>query len=402
MTELDYLAFDADNHYYEALDAFTRHLDPQLGPRCVQWCEINGRKYHVVGGRVSHAVVEPDVRPDRQGRRDARLLPRQPRRHATRSSSSRARADPARVPRPRRRASPSSTSRASRRSGCSRRSACSTRSCSKHDPEARHASRSARSTAGSTRTGASTTRTASSPRRTSRSPTSTGRSSELEWALDHGARIDRACARPRRRTAIGPAARRRPDVRPVLGARATRPASPSSCTRATAATRRNGYALDGFAAGVRAAAAGRRSIKTFAHRAGRSYDFLVTLVVRQAASSGSRTCASRRSRTAPSSSATCSASCASTRPQDARLLHRGPGRDVPAQRVDQPVLGGRRRRGRRAHGRRPGDLRLRLAAHRGHARSRSTTRAELKEFDDADRQRILRDNARFLTELRPG
>ncbi|MCB1248834.1 MAG: amidohydrolase family protein [Acidimicrobiales bacterium] len=47
---------DADNHYYEALDAFTRHLDPALGPRCVQWCEIDGRKYHVIGGRVSRAV----------------------------------------------------------------------------------------------------------------------------------------------------------------------------------------------------------------------------------------------------------------------------------------------------------------------------------------------------------
>src|SRR5262245_30539719 len=47
---------DADNHYYEALDAFTRHLDPALGPRCVQWCDIDGRKYHVVGGRVSRAV----------------------------------------------------------------------------------------------------------------------------------------------------------------------------------------------------------------------------------------------------------------------------------------------------------------------------------------------------------
>ena len=63
VTELDYLAFDADNHYYEALDAFTRHLDPALGGRCVQWCEINGRKYHVVGGRVSHAVVNPTFDP---------------------------------------------------------------------------------------------------------------------------------------------------------------------------------------------------------------------------------------------------------------------------------------------------------------------------------------------------
>ena len=63
MNELDFLAFDADNHYYEALDAFTRHLDPALGGRCVQWCEINGRKYHVVGGRVSHAVVNPTFDP---------------------------------------------------------------------------------------------------------------------------------------------------------------------------------------------------------------------------------------------------------------------------------------------------------------------------------------------------
>jgi predicted TIM-barrel fold metal-dependent hydrolase len=56
-------AFDCDNHYYEALDAFTRHLDPRLGSRCVQWCAINGRQYHVVGGRVSHAVVNPTFDP---------------------------------------------------------------------------------------------------------------------------------------------------------------------------------------------------------------------------------------------------------------------------------------------------------------------------------------------------
>jgi predicted TIM-barrel fold metal-dependent hydrolase len=60
---LGFDAFDADNHYYEALDAFTRHLDPKLGPRVVQWCEIDGRKYHVVGGRVSRAVVNPTFDP---------------------------------------------------------------------------------------------------------------------------------------------------------------------------------------------------------------------------------------------------------------------------------------------------------------------------------------------------
>jgi len=64
---LDYRAFDADNHYYEALDAFTRHLDPRHGPRTVQWAEIDGRRYHVVGGRISHAVknatFDPTAKP---------------------------------------------------------------------------------------------------------------------------------------------------------------------------------------------------------------------------------------------------------------------------------------------------------------------------------------------------
>ena len=63
MPDLGYQAFDADNHYYEALDAFTRHLDPRLGPRTIQWAEIGGRKYHVVAGRVSRAVVNPTFDP---------------------------------------------------------------------------------------------------------------------------------------------------------------------------------------------------------------------------------------------------------------------------------------------------------------------------------------------------
>src|SRR6478735_8727364 len=63
VTELDHPVFDADNHYYEAEDAFTRHLDPADGPRCVQWAEIDGRKYHVVGGRVSRAVANATFNP---------------------------------------------------------------------------------------------------------------------------------------------------------------------------------------------------------------------------------------------------------------------------------------------------------------------------------------------------
>ena len=56
MDDLGHPVFDADNHYYEAIDAFTRHLDPALGARCVQWATIDGRQYHVLGGRVSRAV----------------------------------------------------------------------------------------------------------------------------------------------------------------------------------------------------------------------------------------------------------------------------------------------------------------------------------------------------------
>jgi predicted TIM-barrel fold metal-dependent hydrolase len=60
---LDYPIFDCDNHYYEALDAFQRHVDPALGGRGVQWCEMDGRRYHVVGGRVSHAVRNATFHP---------------------------------------------------------------------------------------------------------------------------------------------------------------------------------------------------------------------------------------------------------------------------------------------------------------------------------------------------
>jgi predicted TIM-barrel fold metal-dependent hydrolase len=55
--------FDGDNHYYEALDAFTRHLDPRHGRRVIEWAEIGGRRYHVIGGRVNHAVVNPTFDP---------------------------------------------------------------------------------------------------------------------------------------------------------------------------------------------------------------------------------------------------------------------------------------------------------------------------------------------------
>lgn len=63
LENLGFSPFDCDNHYYEAVDAFTRHLDPNLGPRCVQWCEIDKRRYLVVGGVVSRAVTNPTFDP---------------------------------------------------------------------------------------------------------------------------------------------------------------------------------------------------------------------------------------------------------------------------------------------------------------------------------------------------
>lgn len=61
--DLDHPVFDADNHYYEAIDAFTRHLDPALGPRVIQWCEVGGRRYHALGGRINRAVTNPTFDP---------------------------------------------------------------------------------------------------------------------------------------------------------------------------------------------------------------------------------------------------------------------------------------------------------------------------------------------------
>jgi predicted TIM-barrel fold metal-dependent hydrolase len=61
--ELGHPVFDADNHYYEAIDAFTRHLDPALGPRVCEWVEVGGRRYHALGGQVTRAVSNPTFDP---------------------------------------------------------------------------------------------------------------------------------------------------------------------------------------------------------------------------------------------------------------------------------------------------------------------------------------------------
>jgi predicted TIM-barrel fold metal-dependent hydrolase len=59
MAELDFEVFDADNHYYEAPDAFTRHLDPSMAKRCMQWAEVDGKRRLVVGGRINRFIPNP-------------------------------------------------------------------------------------------------------------------------------------------------------------------------------------------------------------------------------------------------------------------------------------------------------------------------------------------------------
>jgi predicted TIM-barrel fold metal-dependent hydrolase len=51
-----YRPFDADNHYYEALDAFSRHLDPRHATRVFEWAQIGRRTYPVLGGKVFRGV----------------------------------------------------------------------------------------------------------------------------------------------------------------------------------------------------------------------------------------------------------------------------------------------------------------------------------------------------------
>jgi predicted TIM-barrel fold metal-dependent hydrolase len=61
--ELDFAPIDADNHYYESLDAFTRHVDRQFKERGVQ-VMTDGRHTHlVIGGQLNRFVPNPTFDP---------------------------------------------------------------------------------------------------------------------------------------------------------------------------------------------------------------------------------------------------------------------------------------------------------------------------------------------------
>ena len=60
---LDYPAIDVDNHYYEPLDAFTRHLDKKFKRRGVQMVAEGKRTLAVIGDRVNHFIPNPTFDP---------------------------------------------------------------------------------------------------------------------------------------------------------------------------------------------------------------------------------------------------------------------------------------------------------------------------------------------------
>jgi predicted TIM-barrel fold metal-dependent hydrolase len=63
MSEVGFALFDADNHYYEAVDAFTRHMDPKLAKRGVQWGVIDGKTRILIGGRIFRFIPNPTFDP---------------------------------------------------------------------------------------------------------------------------------------------------------------------------------------------------------------------------------------------------------------------------------------------------------------------------------------------------
>ncbi|MGO9876975.1 MAG: amidohydrolase family protein [Acidimicrobiia bacterium] len=62
MATVDFDAFDADNHYYEATDAFTRHL-PAEHAKVVQWAEIGGKRRMIVDNKIFRFIPNPTFDP---------------------------------------------------------------------------------------------------------------------------------------------------------------------------------------------------------------------------------------------------------------------------------------------------------------------------------------------------
>ena len=60
--DVTYGLSDADQHYYEAEDAVTRHL-PKEHRSVVRWVEVDGRRLVLVGDRLLSIVPNPTYDP---------------------------------------------------------------------------------------------------------------------------------------------------------------------------------------------------------------------------------------------------------------------------------------------------------------------------------------------------
>ena len=63
MDNSDLKGFDCDHHYYEAEDAFIRHMDPAMMQRAMQWVNVNGKKRLMVGGKNNRFIPNPTFDP---------------------------------------------------------------------------------------------------------------------------------------------------------------------------------------------------------------------------------------------------------------------------------------------------------------------------------------------------
>lgn len=63
MDNSDLKGFDCDHHYYEAEDAFIRHMDPAMMQRAMQWVNVNGKRRLMVGGKINRFIPNPTFDP---------------------------------------------------------------------------------------------------------------------------------------------------------------------------------------------------------------------------------------------------------------------------------------------------------------------------------------------------
>ncbi|MDZ7678615.1 MAG: amidohydrolase family protein [Acidimicrobiales bacterium] len=62
-THVDFEYFDCDNHFYEPLDAFTRHIEPEFKKRTMQWAESDGKTRLLVAEKVNRFIPNPTFDP---------------------------------------------------------------------------------------------------------------------------------------------------------------------------------------------------------------------------------------------------------------------------------------------------------------------------------------------------